>query len=248
MSNVRYIISDASKKVDVEPHVLRYWEEELGLNIPRNEMGHRYYREEDVDTLRAVKLLKEEGFQLRAIKMLLPDIHKVEKLDPKSILRLREEMNQQLFHMEGGTSKDSGEWTEQENKEHNGTSVVSFEEKAAHLGKGKGTSLPVKGVAEVMPEETGEKMGQFKIIMRDLIIEALKENNHDLSMAVSTSVSDSVLKEMDYMLRVKEEREEERFKKLDEAIRGRQKARKEVAAADSSGTVKKKKGLFKKNK
>ena len=29
------------RKIDVvEAHVLRYWEEELELEIPRNEMGH----------------------------------------------------------------------------------------------------------------------------------------------------------------------------------------------------------------
>lgn len=31
MSDVRYMISDAAKLVDVEAHVLRYWEEELDL-------------------------------------------------------------------------------------------------------------------------------------------------------------------------------------------------------------------------
>ena len=41
MADVHYLISDASRKVDVESHVLRYWEEELEMNIPRNEMGHR---------------------------------------------------------------------------------------------------------------------------------------------------------------------------------------------------------------
>ena len=40
-----YMISDASKMLEVENHVLRYWEEELELPIPRNELGHRYYRE-----------------------------------------------------------------------------------------------------------------------------------------------------------------------------------------------------------
>ena len=38
MDEVHYLISDASRKVDVEAHVLRYWEEELELAIPRNEM------------------------------------------------------------------------------------------------------------------------------------------------------------------------------------------------------------------
>lgn len=69
-----YIISDAAKLLDVEPHVLRYWEEELELEITRNELGHRYYTEEDVTILQKVKSLKEKGFQLKAIKMLLPTL------------------------------------------------------------------------------------------------------------------------------------------------------------------------------
>ena len=37
MEKVRYMISDASSMVNVESHVLRYWEDELELNIPRND-------------------------------------------------------------------------------------------------------------------------------------------------------------------------------------------------------------------
>ncbi|WP_304943019.1 MerR family transcriptional regulator [Vallitalea guaymasensis] len=80
MAEVRYIISDASKQLDVEPHVLRYWEEELELNIPRNELGHRYFRAEDLNILKSVKKLKEQGLQLKAIKMMLPGILEEDKL------------------------------------------------------------------------------------------------------------------------------------------------------------------------
>lgn len=45
MDTRRYMISDAAKMVDVEAHVLRYWEEELELPVERNEMGHRCYTE-----------------------------------------------------------------------------------------------------------------------------------------------------------------------------------------------------------
>ncbi|MFQ8776510.1 MAG: MerR family transcriptional regulator [Roseburia sp.] len=38
MEKVRYMISDAAAMAGVETHVLRYWEEELDLTIPRNEM------------------------------------------------------------------------------------------------------------------------------------------------------------------------------------------------------------------
>lgn len=70
MSSV-FLISDAAKKVEVEAHVLRYWEEELGLPIKRNELGHRYYTEEDVKRFREIKNLKERGLQLKAIRMIL---------------------------------------------------------------------------------------------------------------------------------------------------------------------------------
>ena len=68
-----YLISDASKKVQVESHVLRYWEEELKLPIKRNEMGHRYYTEEDIKEFLEIKHLKEQGLQLKAIRMILND-------------------------------------------------------------------------------------------------------------------------------------------------------------------------------
>ncbi|MBR1770741.1 MAG: MerR family transcriptional regulator [Lachnospiraceae bacterium] len=67
------LISDAAKAVQVESHVLRYWEEELALPIRRNEQGHRYYTEEDVERFRQIKKMKEGGLQLKAIKVILRD-------------------------------------------------------------------------------------------------------------------------------------------------------------------------------
>lgn len=68
-----FLISDAAKKVEVEAHVLRYWEEELELPIKRNELGHRYYTEEDVKRFQEIKELKERGLQLKAIRVILKD-------------------------------------------------------------------------------------------------------------------------------------------------------------------------------
>ncbi|MCM1065089.1 MAG: MerR family transcriptional regulator [Eubacterium sp.] len=75
-------ISDAAKEVKVESHVLRYWEEELHLPIKRNELGHRYYTEEDVERFKQIKGMKERGLQLKAIKMILKD-GKLDMLVPK---------------------------------------------------------------------------------------------------------------------------------------------------------------------
>lgn len=76
MNETRYLISEAAKITQVEAHVLRYWEEELELPIGRNEMGHRYYTEKDIQTFLNIKELKKKGLQLRAIK---EEIHENEK-------------------------------------------------------------------------------------------------------------------------------------------------------------------------
>lgn len=87
MEKVRYMISDAAAAVDVETHVLRYWEDELGLDVPRNELGHRYYTRDNIKQFLRIKELKEKGYQLRAIRDMLHSDAPGEPLNPR-ILRL----------------------------------------------------------------------------------------------------------------------------------------------------------------
>lgn len=190
MDHTRYIISDASKQVEVEPHVLRYWEEELELEIPRNAMGHRYYREQELDTIRGIKKLKEQGFQLKAIKMILPNIKKVEELPPDTRNRLCDELNERVMEQEKGGL------------------VVHTE-----------LNLNAK-------EPSQNKMQQFQSIMTQIIKNAMEENNKALSKRVSEEVTTSVVKEVDYQFRMREEREEEHYRKIDEAIRNCQQKKK----------------------
>ena len=51
-------IKEAAKKLHVEAHVLRYWEDELKLDIKRNAQGHRYYDDRDI---RLFESVKDEG-------------------------------------------------------------------------------------------------------------------------------------------------------------------------------------------
>jgi DNA-binding transcriptional MerR regulator len=74
MGEVRYMISEAAKRVNLETHVLRHWEEELELEINRTEMGHRYYTEDDIRLLNCIKELKEQGMLLKELKGLIPDM------------------------------------------------------------------------------------------------------------------------------------------------------------------------------
>lgn len=84
MGDVHYLISETAKRVGVESHALRHWEEELSLPIGRTEMGHRYYTEEDIQLFCCIKELKEQGVLLKEIKEILPDIlHTKEQLRQK---------------------------------------------------------------------------------------------------------------------------------------------------------------------
>ena len=73
MNDTRYMISETARMLQVEPHVLRYWEEELKIQVKRNEMGHRYYTDKDIQTFLRVKELKKSGMQLRAIRKMLDE-------------------------------------------------------------------------------------------------------------------------------------------------------------------------------
>lgn len=66
-----YTVSEAVRLIGVESHVLRYWEEELEIPIERTSQGHRVYSRQNVDMFRRVKELREEGFQLKAIRRVL---------------------------------------------------------------------------------------------------------------------------------------------------------------------------------
>jgi len=93
MKKELYIISDAAKKVHVETHVLRHWEEELELNILRNDMGHRLYTKEDIQIFLNIRTLKEQGFQLKSIKMLMPEIKNKKENELTSLFLLRDKLN-----------------------------------------------------------------------------------------------------------------------------------------------------------
>ncbi len=189
MGDNHYRISEAAKKLNVEDHVLRYWEEDLGMAVPRNELGHRYYTDVHIETFLRIKEMKEQGYQLKEIR-------------------------RQLL------------------QEGNRTLVPDGSEEAAMTD------------ARALP---ADRLEQFQSLMIHIVAQAIEVSHERLSDEVSSRVSEKVLKEMNYQLRVREEREEERYRKLDEALRAMQKGRKLQAQKPEQGRIlhmKKKKTLF----
>lgn len=214
MAEIHYLISDASKKVDVESHVLRYWEEELELEIPRNEMGHRYYTEFHIRLFRQIKELKEKGYQLKAIKNALDKMSGAMEEVAAADDIMEEDMKAAL--KDGDRKHEGGE-----------TGVRKLD--------------PVK-TQELFKEE---RMEQFQTIMNHVIGRALEMNQDKISKDVGDMVTNKVMKEFEYLMRVSDEKEEERFKQLDETIRSYQKngkGRAEAAATKMPFFKKKKFG------
>ena len=76
MENRTYLVTEAEKLTGEKAHVLRYWEDELGMEIHRNSLGHRCYTAQDIQIFLGIRELKKKGLHLKAIRELM------EKPDP----------------------------------------------------------------------------------------------------------------------------------------------------------------------
>ncbi|MCM1386954.1 MAG: helix-turn-helix domain-containing protein [Bacillus sp. (in: Bacteria)] len=184
MGQEMLLISEAAKQVQVETHVLRYWEEELQLPIKRNEMGHRYYTMEDVAQFREIKVLKEQGLQLKAIRTIL-----------------------------------------QKEGQENMAADKPKEDAAMDYLIGKKQKYIVSLSGE---ESREEKANRLQYLLQHMMVETVKNANRELC----TEIKESILKELDYQFRAREEkeeehwkREEEHFKKVDEMLSQRRRVK-----------------------
>ena len=193
MGEVHYMISEAAKRVNVETHVLRYWEEELSLSIGRTEMGHRYYTEDDIQLFCCIKELKEQGIQLKELKGLIPDM-----LRTRDILKLQKEPKEEL--------------------------TVS------------------NSTVEEQPDmPSNESLEKIQSQIEEVFQNAMLENNKILEESVSQAISQTILKEMNYLFQAQDRQEEDRYKKLDHLIRQQQTYRKE---SSRSAPIRKLRKLF----
>lgn len=208
-----YMISDAAKQVEVEAHVLRYWEEELEIPAKRNEMGHRYYTEEDIARFRRVKELKEQGLQLKAIRHVLKNGN----------------LQAPVFLYEKITSGEKGAADMQGIPEMQGTTPqgeLDMGKRHVVMVK-KGEFLPMEGKTAAVSEESREqKSFRLQQLLKDMIVDAVQCNNQEICQ----EIKESLLKELDYQFRLLEEREdlreeeranrqEEHYRQIDELLR-----------------------------
>ncbi len=232
MAETRYIISDAAKMIDVEPHVLRYWEEELAIEIPRNELGHRYYTDKEIHLFENIRDLKEKGFQLKAIKLIISTLNEDAPFGQKDAAG--DEVNEnELMALQQSMDAEQAK------------------EQAKEQSDKEGRVIPVQ--TDTRPAESispEDKMKHFKYIMDAIVSEALQNNNLYLETAMAQQVTDVLVQELGQMEERQEQQSERYYKLLDETIRGKQRAMQEVAAARVPAygvprSPRRKKGFFK---
>lgn len=234
MGEVRFMISEAAKKVHVESHVLRYWEEELGLSIGRTEMGHRYYTEDDIQLFCCIKRLKDEGMLLRDLKLLIPQLNETRN-------RLRQADKVSVKALAGAatntdikTAADAVAKPVTNAAAPAGTNPVSTPDSVEKSS----AALPS---AAVTPDEiiTRTQLEQVRSLLGDVLSEVVTDNNSTLTDQISKTVTSDILREMDDLFQAKERREEEHFRKLDSLIRQQQANRRESAKGNAVIRLKK---------
>ena len=206
-----YYISEAAKKIQVENHVLRYWEEELKLPIRRNEMGHRYYTEEDINKLKEIKRLKEQGLQLKAIKtILLEGENGMQDIPQKFVVTLSNQNRE-----EPSNTMPQPEPMPQSEPMPQPEPMPQVEPVQEEKTKMVIASPQVEVTEPEMAMDKSEKAARLQYLLQHMITEAVKSANQELC----SDVKESILKELDYQFRMQEERDDERWKKEEEHYR-----------------------------
>lgn len=265
MTKSRYMIKEASKIIRVEPHVLRYWEDELKLDIPRNDMGHRYYRKEDLEMFRGIHLLKNKGFSLKAIQLLLPDLERVCQLDDLGLNILKEEVDARVQELElreqaaasvstlparqlmkqltpaedrtpvhiPDTAKSEDAPPQEKTNAQNSPSET--QESCPPTTRTASETTVASREEQPLPEHTEAdveaRLNQFQHIISSIVNKVLVENNTRLVKEIKEDVTDNILKEVDYMLRVQQEQQDDQFNRLLNVLESDSKSRRQVAAA-----------------
>lgn len=205
------LISDAAKEVKVESHVLRYWEEELHLPIKRNELGHRYYTEEDVERFKQIKGMKERGLQLKAIKMILKD----GRLDVLP---------------DSGTGRDAR--TAESSDKAAAEEVPQADELPINIVDSRDCELEA--------ETKENKAKRLQWLLQQLIRETLQENNGELCREIRESVMKELDYQFrmqeereEARDRMLAERDEAHYKKMDELLRKKSRYKYKAGTSDA---------------
>lgn len=177
---------------------------------------NRYYTKENIQEFQRIKELKEQGYQLKAIRMIVhnmspdaqaevgavhqgekQDLHQVTCTSNEKVIKPEQQPGAQVSHIPDGYAVKAD----------------------LPVAAGQNTPRSAQNESQSVLDNT-DKMAQFTELMTQIVGTAIAANNQELSRCISEDVGEQVIKEMNYLMREQDEADEERFRKLDAAIRG----------------------------
>lgn len=234
-----YQVSEAAEALETEVYTLRYWENQLGVEVPRNAAGHRYYEETQIAMFRDVKRLKEAGFGLRQIKAMGERMSAVAALSDEKLAELRnrilglEAEQEEVFCKKEVTTQMMQRAADTENvpeiavtPKENAIREVPAE--PSEDSEQKKLPLCVDKTETRMASEEEKRADGVRMLQEGMtkwLGEVLQKNNEHLSQKIEDGVSERMARELRFLFRQQEEREEERYRRLDRTIREYQQAR-----------------------
>lgn len=218
MEHKIYQISEAEQLTGEKAHVLRYWEEELGITIGRNAMGHRFYTAEDIQIFLSIKELKKKGLHLKAIRELLPKLRQAAEQAAQE-KDFRDVLEVEVLPARSKLPADCQELQE--------AKTVEVREVGSPVGEFKET--PERKEKQNEQKKAGDRQEKEKA-------PAKEEKSREERQEQFYQILERLMRQM--MLK---KRQEERYKRVDEAIRKHQRSRKEAAVTAEQLPKKKRK-------
>lgn len=82
---MKYTVTKASDILKLKPYLLRFYESEFELDIPREKNNRRYYTKKELDLFREIERLKNKGMKNSEIKKVINEKgnneEKIEKIE-----------------------------------------------------------------------------------------------------------------------------------------------------------------------
>lgn len=199
MDEREYSVSEAVQLSGVPSHVLRYWEEELQLEIRRTSQGHRVYTDADLALFARVKELKDKGIQLKAIRMLLGNEARGEP-DEGFARQIREIEHAGRIHDRGTGSAEQfcedrhtcagNEYAGGSGGGGNYQNTQTETAAGSECAESDGETYSGE-VCDIMPAgSAADSLTQFEAILRRMIEDVVSEQNEKLEQSIADMLHD----------------------------------------------------------
>lgn len=190
--NHEYTISEVSELTGYAPHVLRFYEKEFEIDVPRNNSNHRYFTYKEIELIQYIKTLQDKGFTNKQIKLIIqsPEVMMANQ-EATDVVAVDDNMFFDTYQL----AKEISMTLEEE----------FFDKLFAHINEGSEKNIKV---IEELRDEVAMLRNELNSKERDVLI----CENAKLKMKIKEKTFEVI--ELNDRLKKIEEKEEGFFKKL----------------------------------